>query len=91
MWDRDQAIVGVGLANVEAVERLNCEPTNRVGFNGSCQGDDFIEWSASLRLDIDGFLFTLTVYYYTDAEDESVAASSGWDCVTFSPEAYWLI
>lgn len=91
MWDRDQAIAHIGLAHVEAVDRLNCEPTNRAGFNGSCQGDDSIEWSASLPLELDGIPVTLTVYYYTDAEDEVIATEQGWDCVTFTPKRYELI
>lgn len=91
MWDREKAIARVGVSNVESVERLNCEPTNRVGFNGSCQGDDFIEWAASLLLELGGIPVTLTVYYYTDAEDEVVATEQGWDCVTFTPERYELV
>lgn len=91
MWNREQAIAQVGLANVEAVERVHCQPTNRVGFQGSCAGDDFIEWSASIRIELQGFPLTLTVFYFTDAEDEAIAQAQGWDSVTFTPEAYDLV
>lgn len=74
---RAQAIQEAGLAAVEAVERENCEPTNRVGYNGSCQGDDLIEWSASVPYtDKDGDDATLIMYYYTDDEDEKFATET---------------
>lgn len=71
---REQAISEVGEAAVKAVEAKNCEPTNRVGYNGACQGDDFCEWSASVRVGD----AVLTAYYYTtNAEDEAMAAQDG--------------
>lgn len=76
--DRDQAIALVGKAAVDAVERKNCEPTNRVGYNGSCQGDDLTEWSASIACqDRDGDDCTLVIYYYTDQDDEDYAKETG--------------
>lgn len=88
---RQEAIARVGLAAVEAVERKNCDPTNRVGFNGACQSDDFIEWSASHSCEADGLPVVLEVYYFTDSEDEVIAAEDGWDCVTFEPAYYRIV
>ena len=57
---RDQAINIVGIYSVDQVENESCDFTNRVGYNGTCQGDDEVEFSASVRAeDKDGndFLF----------------------------------
>lgn len=54
MMNREQAIALCGLRAVDAVEAISCEPTNRVGYNGSCQGDDEVEFSASVKIDDDG-------------------------------------
>jgi hypothetical protein len=71
---RDQAIATVGLEAVERVEKENCEPTNRVGTNGACQGDSFTEWASSVKVGD----FRLTAYYYTTNEqDEHMAACDG--------------
>ena len=76
---REQALAVVGEQAVDAVERKNCEPTNRVGYNGACQGDDLCEWCASVSCkDKDGNECTLAAYYYTTNEqDEVMAANSG--------------
>lgn len=73
---RDEAIKLAGIKAVEAVEAENCEPTNRVGFNGPCQGDDLTEWAASVTLDNGD---TLTAYYYTDEDDEAEVEANGGD------------
>ena len=71
---REEAIAIVGLESVEKAESKNCEPTNRVGYNGACQGDDLIEWSAGAAAkDQDGTAVVVTVYYYT-TQDEIDAA-----------------
>jgi len=67
---REQAVAIVGLAAVEAVEAENCDFTNRVGYNGSCQGDELVEFSASVSgKDADGNVFHLRAFYYQDAAD----------------------
>lgn len=72
---RQEAIAIVGEDAVNAVERINCEPTGRVGFNGSCKGDDLCEWVAGGEAkDEDGDSVTICAYYYTtNAEDETMA------------------
>jgi hypothetical protein len=71
---REQAIELVGIEAVEKVEAENCEPSNRVGFNGACQDDDLTEWSASVKVGDR----VLTAYYYTDNEqDEAMAENDG--------------
>ena len=66
---REQAVAIVGEAAVNKAEATNCEPTNRVGYNGAIQGDDLIEWSGSaLAEDKDGTACTVTAYYYTTQE-----------------------
>jgi len=76
---REQAVEIVGEANVSKIEYVNCEPTNCVGYNGACQGDNATEWSASIRcLDKDGEAAVLTAYYYTSNEDDDrMAAADG--------------
>lgn len=74
LMTREQAIAVCGLAAVEEVEADNCEPTNVVGSNGACQGDDLTEWSASVWCDAG----TLICYYYTTNEqDAEMAAHDG--------------
>lgn len=72
-YTRKQAVNIVGEDAIISVERENCEPTNRVGYNGICQDDDFIEWSASVTLD-DGRI--VTAYYYTDSETEQICSEN---------------
>lgn len=77
---REQAIEKVGIKTVEAVEAENCEPTNRIGYNGACQGDALIEWSASVEFkDAEGIPRTITAYYYTDEDDEKIVEEAGGD------------
>lgn len=71
---RAEAVAIVGAEAVAKAEAANCEPTNRVGYNGACQGDELIEWSASASAqDKDGTACTVTAYYYT-SQDEIDAA-----------------
>ncbi|PJJ96460.1 hypothetical protein CO615_10680 [Lysobacteraceae bacterium NML75-0749] len=76
---REEAISMVGLEAVEAVERENCEPTNSVGYNGACQGDQKTEWVASVKAtDADGNPVRIYAYYYTTNEqDAAMAAADG--------------
>lgn len=71
---REQAIAIVGAASVDAVDAKGCEPTNRVGYNGACQGDDLIEWAAGVSAeDKNGESCTLVAYYYTSQEEIDAA------------------
>lgn len=77
---REQAVEIVGEAAVNAVESKNCEPTNRVGYNGACQGDTECEWSASVSCkDETGLDVTLTAYYYTTNEQDQLMAECDGD------------
>lgn len=77
---RDQAVAIVGIEAVNAVEATNCEPTNRVGYNGATQGDDLTEWSASASAeDKDGIKCTVIVYYYTTQDDDRAMSDAGGD------------
>lgn len=66
---REQAIEIVGLAAVEeAEEASNWDFSNRVGYNGSCHGDDEVEFEVQTACkDKDGRDVVLTVYCYQDA------------------------
>ena len=75
---REQAVAIVGETAVDAVESEDCEPTNRVGYNGACQGNDLTEWSASTRChDTNGIGVTLIAYYYTTNSQDDVIAETG--------------
>lgn len=88
---KSQAIDIVGQDAVDKIEYVNCEPTGNVGYNGLCQGDDLIEWTASVHglTDSDGNDCSLTAYYYTTQADEHVALDSGdWANVDFKINHY---
>jgi hypothetical protein len=71
---RSEAVAIVGEAAVATAEAENCEPTNRVGYNGAIQGEDLIEWSGSASAeDKDGNECTVTAYYYTSQEEIDAA------------------
>lgn len=77
---REQAVSALGEKLVDAVERKNCEPTNRVGYNGACHGDDLCEWAASVvGEDADGYEVVLTAYYYTTNEQDQIMADNSGD------------
>ena len=77
---REQAVAIVGDAAVDAVEGKNCEPTNRVGYNGECQDDELCEWSASVVYEDKGGLeVVLTAYYYTTNEEDRIMAENSGD------------
>ena len=79
---REQAIEIVGVDAVVRVEQENCDFTNRVGYNGSIQGDAEVEFSASVRAeDKDGNDVSLIAYYYQDAEavDENELDCLDWE------------
>lgn len=60
---REQAIKAVGLTAVEAVEKENCDFTNRV------MNDGTVEFSASVdAINQDGDEVKLLAYYFQDAE-----------------------
>lgn len=66
---REQAIAAVGLQAVEKLDRANCDFTNRVGYNGTCQGDEEVEFSTSAAAEnTDGYDVRLVAYYYQDAD-----------------------
>ena len=76
--NKEQAINLVGVDALAAVERVNCEPTGRVGYNGECQGDSLTEWTASVDCkDVDGDPVTLTAYYYTNNQQDQMIAETG--------------
>ena len=76
--NREQAIVLVGIDAVKRVEKENCEPTNRVGFNGACQDDEKTEWSAAtFAKDSDGDDVTLHAYYYTTNDEDDLISDTG--------------
>jgi hypothetical protein len=62
---RNEAIKRLGLKAVEAVEKENCEPTNRV----QDDNDTTIEYAASVVRMIDGHQVVLTAYYYPDESE----------------------
>ena len=76
---REQAVAIIGNAAVGAAESKSCEPTNRVGYNGRCKGDELCEWSASAAgADTSGTKCSAVVYYYTtNTQDEAIAEQDG--------------
>lgn len=90
--NRDEAVKLVGEDVVKAAENESCEPTNRVGYNGSCQGDELIEWMSSAEgVDGDGNDVQLQVYFYTNQEQEKTAEEDGWDFITWEIEGYEVV
>lgn len=87
---REQSIETVGLEAVGKVEGKNCEPTNRVGYNGACQGDELTEWSAGVSCeDNDGYACTLVAYYYTtNEEDQAIADASDGSAINWEIAGY---
>lgn len=87
---REQAIELVGEAAVTKVDAENCDFTNRVGFNGSVQGDDEVEFSASVSCeDKGGYEVSLVAYYYQDAK--AVDATDDLGSLDWQVEGYEVI
>ena len=87
---RDQAIQIVGADAVTAAENESCDYTGRVGYNGSCQGDDLVEFSASAgAVDSDGYDVHVIAYYYQDAAD--VDAEESLDGLVWTIYGYEVI
>ena len=76
---REQAIESVGASIVEKLDRQNCEPTNRVGYNGACQDDELTEWSSCVELPSrnDDMQYLTAYYYTTNEQDETMADHDG--------------
>lgn len=67
---REQAVAQVGETAVISAESANCEPTGRL----QTDGDDRVEFSASVRCDdASGDDVVLTVYYYPTQEELDLA------------------
>lgn len=62
---REQAVHAVGTEVVDKLDGLNCEPTNRL----QKDGDDSVEYSASLDIGEEYGRMTLTAYYYQSCSD----------------------
>ena len=85
---REHAIAIVGAEAVTTVDRENYEFTNRVGYNGACQGDAAVEFSASVKaVDREGRSVHLIAYCYQDA----VAVDNGLDSLDWTAEGYEVI
>lgn len=86
---REQAIEIVGEDAVAKVDQKNCDFTNRVGYNGTCQGDDEVEFSASVSAeDKDGNDASLIAYYYQGAE---AVDGNELDCLDWEIRGYEVI
>lgn len=87
---REQAVAQVGEATVGNVDSESCNFTNRVGYNGSVQGDVEVEFSASVSCeDKDGCECSLIAYYYQDAND--VDATDDLGSLNWEIEGYEII
>lgn len=87
---REQAVAIVGEAAVAKVDAERCDFTNRVGFNGSVQGDDEVEFSAGMACEEkDGNEVTLIAYYYQDAAD--VDATDDLGSLNWEIEGYEVV
>lgn len=83
---REQAIALVGQGAVTRVENESCEPTNRVGYNGACQGNALTEWSATVQIDSET---RITAYYYTDNDEDAMAAEcDDLSCINWEIDHY---
>lgn len=70
--NREQVIEMVGIESVVAVEKENCDFTNRV----QCDGDESVEFSASVKaVDKNGDDCQLIAYYYQSPE--AIKAADG--------------
>ena len=76
-YTREQAIDMVGIATIKELDEINCEPTSRC----QCDGDDSVEYSASIAAATipDGLDCVVTAYYYTTPEQELIMAECDGD------------
>ncbi len=91
---REQAVAIMGEEAMKAVEAKNCEPTNRVGYNGACQNDNLCEWSASVGCeDANGSERSLVAYYYTTNEQDQIMAENSGDgsCIDWEIAGYEVL
>jgi len=78
---RNEAIELAGVAAVEDLDAVDCQPTGRV----QCDGDTDVEYAASIGIpDPEGYYDgddtrTLTAYYYTTPSDMDAIAAAGGD------------
>ena len=87
---REQAVEIVGESLVDSLDKENCDFTNRVGFNGSTQGDGEVEFAASvIGQDKSGDEVTVVAYYYQDAE--AVDATDDLGSLDWKIEGYKVI
>ena len=84
---REQAIGQVGIEAVEEVDVENLEPTGRVGFNGSCQGDDLTEWSASVTVNDS----VLIAYCYTNREQDNMISDGDASLIDWTTDHYEIV
>jgi hypothetical protein len=73
---REQAITKVGLAAVEMVEGKNCDFTGRI----QCDGDNSIEFAASVNTTSNDGDCVLTVYYYQSKESLDLSGGDLGNC-----------
>jgi hypothetical protein len=67
----------VNLYGEDFIDRLylqDCSPTNRVGYNGQCQGNDYCEWASTLKHPNGDIV---VAYYYIDNASEVLIADAG--------------
>lgn len=80
----NEAIAIVGQKNIDAVKKINCQPTNRV--IDDCY--NVTEFSASIDCeDVDGNDVTLTILYLEDTDNVNSVDDLGslsWDNYTFT-------
>lgn len=66
---RTEMIERVGIKNVEQLELVNCELTNRCGGNGLMHGDQYLEFCATIKINYDGL-----------SDDQIYNLPVGWEC-----------
>lgn len=82
---RDQAIARVGQDVINDLDKINCEPTSRVGVQG--YPDDYTEWTASIyATDTEGEDVVVVAYYYTTNEQDQIMADNDGDGSSISWE-----
>lgn len=68
---RDQIVAIVGEEAAIALESVYCEPTGRMGFRGTHNGDEVCEWRAAIRCTMpSGMRYRIEAYYYTYLDEQ---------------------